>query len=344
MKNESLTDPLPRANWLERIKSQVNGVISGRRFGEARLAISLFIILLVVNIFLNPARFAPHALGTTLGLMAPLILAAIAVTPVILSGRGGMDISVGPLMGLVNVIIVQVVLTDLGLTSPLVVIPVALTIGLLSGLLNGFLAVILHIQPIVATLGTYLIYSGLTVWIMPSPGGSVPDWMARLSKEWSIFPILAVLVAWAILQRSLFYEQLMATGGDDRAAYSSGVNVTAVRLGAYILTGVFAAVGALTLGALIGSGDPKVGPSYTLTAIAGAALGGVSLAGGAGGIVGAILGAIDIFLLQSILTFFNISPFALQVAFGVILVLALVLNSAETHKLFGLARGGAKHD
>ena len=124
---------------------------TGRAFGEARLAVLLFLLLLIVNFILNPARFAPSALGTTLGLVAPLILAAVAVTPVILSGGGAIDISIGPLMTLINVIIVQVVLTEWGQTSPLVVVPIALSLGILSGLLNGFLAVVIRLQPIVAT-------------------------------------------------------------------------------------------------------------------------------------------------------------------------------------------------
>lgn len=316
---------------------------TGRAFGEARLAILLFLLLLIVNIILNPARFAPSALGTTLGLVSPLILAAVAVTPVILSGGGAIDISIGPLMTLINVIVVQIVLTRWGQTSPLVVVPIALSLGVLSGLLNGFLAVVIRLQPIVATLGTYLIYSGMAVWIMPSPGGSVPEWMARLSKSWSIIPVLAVFIVWAIIYRSLYYEHLMATGGDDRAAYTSGVNVTAVRIGAYVITGLFGAVASLALGALIGSGDPQVGPGYTMTAIAGAALGGVSLAGGIGGVVGATFGAIDIFLIQSILTFYGVSPFALRVAFGAILVIALMLNSSETARLVRRITGSMAH-
>ena len=99
----------------------------------------------------------------------------------------------------------------------------------------------------------------------------------------------------------------------------------------------------MSLGALIGSGDPKVGAGYTLTAIAGAALGGVSLAGGIGGVVGATFGAIDIFLIQSILTFYGVSPFALRVAFGTILILALMLNSPVTVKLMRRLTGRVPH-
>lgn len=311
---------------------------AGKSFGEARLALALFLVFIVINVLLNPARFAPSALGTTLGMMAPLILSSIAVTPVLLAGGGGIDISVGPLLTLVNVLIVQVLVVRLGATSPVIIIPTALMIGLLSGLLNGFLTAIVRIQPIVATLSTYLIYRGLAVWLMPSPGGYVPGWLASISGEMSFLPVLVVLVAWYALTRTVFYEHLMATGGDDRAAYTAGINVTAVRFGAYILSGLISSIAALCLTALIGSGDPKVGPGYTMTAIASAALGGVSLAGGIGGVVGAALGAVDIFLLQSILTFFNISPFALQIAYGLILVSALSLNALQA-RAFGRREG-----
>jgi ribose transport system permease protein len=330
--NETRSTMPSRRLW-ERIKR-------GEAFGEARLAFALFVIFIVVNVVLNPARFSPSALGTTLGMMAPLILSSIAVTPVMLAGGGGIDISVGPLLALTNVIMVQVFVVRLGLTSPVVIIPVALGVGLLSGLLNGFLAAVVRIQPIVATLGTFLIYSGLAVWIMPSPGGFAPAWLASLSGSASFVPIVVVLIGWWGLTRSLFYEHLMATGGDDRAAYTSGVHVTAVRLGAYVLTGLITAVAALSLTALIGSGDPKVGPGYTMTAIASAALGGVGLGGGVGGVVGAALGAVDIFLLQSILTFFNISPFALQIAYGLILVVALSLNALQAKALSRRQKAG----
>ena len=121
----------------------------------------------------------------------------------------------------------------------------------------------------------------------------------------------------------------MLTGSDDRTAYTAGIPVTAVRFLAYELTGLFAAVAGLMLTALIGSADPNVGPTYTLIAIAAAALGGVSLAGGRGGLFGAAVGAVDIFLLQSLLTAFNVSTYVLQVAYGAILVAAVVLTAVQ---------------
>ncbi len=302
---------------------------SSRQLGQAQFAALFFVLLLVINVVLNPARFAPAALGVTIGLAAPLILGAIASTPVVLAGGGGVDLSVGPLMGLVNVLIVQYLYMNGHISSPLIILPLVVVIGLLSGLLNGILAAVIRIQPIVATLGTYLVYTGFVLWLMPAPAGSVPEWIGSLSKNASVVPILVIFAFWWLVQRNPYYEHLMAVGGDDRAAYTSGINVTVIRILAYMLTGVFAAIAGLSLSALLGSADPTVGPTYTLNAVAAIALGGVSLAGGRGGILGAMLGAIDIFLLQSILTFFNVSTFVLQIAFGVILVIAIVLNSAR---------------
>lgn len=145
----------------------------------------------------------------------------------------------------------------------------------------------------------------------------------------SILPLAAIFLFWWLVRQTPFYDQLMAVGSDDRAAYTAGVPVTAVRFLAYVIGGMLAAVAGLMLTALIGSADPNIGPTYTLIAIAAVALGGVSLAGGRGGLIGAAIGAVDIFLLQSVLTSFNVSTYVLQIAYGVILVSAVVLTALQ---------------
>jgi ribose transport system permease protein len=300
-----------------------------RRLAERRetgFALALFVALLAVNVLLNPARFAPGAWGATIGLAAPLIAASIAAMPAILGGRGGIDVSIGPLMGLVNALIVQTLIAGAGISSPWAVVPAALAIGAAAGALNGLLAVLVRIQPIVATLGTYLIFTGLTLTIVPAPTGTVPHWIQSLSGELSIVPLLALAAAWLGLKQLPYYDQLMAVGSDDRAAYTAGVPVALVRFLSYCLAGVFAGMAGLLLTALIGSADPNVGPGFTLLSISAVALGGVSLAGGRGGMLAAVIGASDIFLLQSALTYFNVSTFVLQIAYGLILVASISLN------------------
>jgi ribose transport system permease protein len=290
---------------------------------------ALLIVLLIVNIWLNPVRFAPGNWGTLIGLAAPLIGAALASTPAILGGRGGIDVSVGPTMGFVNAILVKILITDLGLSSPLVIVAAALLIGIAIGAVNGFLAAYVRIQPIVATLGTYLILVGVTLTILPAPMGTVPDWLKTLNGPLSIVPIAVVFLIWWGIQRLPYYDQLMATGSDDRATYTAGVPVPFVRFLSYVITGLFAGVAGLMLTALIGSADANIAPSYTLIAISAVALGGISLAGGRGGLIGAAIGAIDIFLIQSALTLFNVSTFVLQIAYGTILVIAISLTAVQ---------------
>ena len=294
---------------------------------ETRIALVLLAVLLAVNLWLNPARFAPAAWGTLIGLAAPLICAALASMPAMLGGRGGIDVSVGPLMGFINAVLIKTLVVDAGIDSPWLLVPAALLLGAAIGAVNGALAALVRVQPIIATLGTYLVLSGLTLTLLPAPIGGAPVWLKSLSGTWSILPLGALGLAWAGFARTPLYDHLLATGSDDRAAYSAGVAVTAVRFASYVMTGVAAGVAALMLTALIGSADPTIGPNFTLIAISAAALGGVSLAGGRGGFLAASVGAVDIFLLQSALTYFNVSTFVLQISYGLILVASICVNA-----------------
>ena len=315
----------PIASLTSALGRWIRSNLASRR--ETAFASALLVLLLAVNILLNPDRFGTSAWGTLIGLAAPLILAAIAATPPILGGRGGIDVSIGPLMGFVNALVVKALIIDRGISSPFIVVPAALALGFAAGAFNGVLAVVVRIQPIVATLGAYLFFSGLTLAIVPAPMGTVPHWIQSLSGSLSIVPLLAVAAAWLGLKQLPYYEQLMAVGSDDRASYTAGVPVGLVRFVAYVIGGLFAAMAGLVLTALIGSADPNVGPSFTLLAISSVALGGVILGGGRGGLLAAVVGAIDIFLLQSALTYFNVSTFELQIAYGLILVASVSLNA-----------------
>ena len=299
------------------------------QLGRYGFGLIILAVLLAANLVMNPARFAPAAWGTLLGMAAPLIGAALASTPVILAGRGGIDISVGPVMALVGAVVIKVLYLDHGMSSPFLLWPAALLIGGAIGAFNGFMATVVRVQPIVATLGTYLILGGLTLTILPAPLGPAPDWLKAMAGGWSFLPLGLIALLWWGLTRTPFHDQLMATGSDDRAAYTAGVPVSLVRFLAYVLTGLLAGAAGMMLTALIGSADPKVGANYTLIAIAAVALGGVSLAGGRGGLLGAAIGAADIFLLQSLLTAFNVSTYVLQVAYGTVLVAAVVLIALQ---------------
>ena len=220
-----------------------------------------------------------------------------------------------------------------GFSDPFSIIGASLLVGVLSGLLNGFMIAVVRVQPIIATLGTYLAYQGITLEILPMAGGQAPEWLVALANGHGVVPgalvlVIALGIAWLAFERTAFRRNLLAVGGDSRAAYASGVNVAAVRIIAYVISGVLAAVAGLVFTAALGSGDPRVGVPYTLTSIAAVALGGVALSGGRGGMLGSAAAGALLFLIQKLFTLAQVSIFYIQIMYCVILFLALTLNAA----------------
>lgn len=292
----------------------------------------LFLVLLAASIAQDPMFLSPRFLTGSISVAVPLLIGALAVTPAILSGGGGMDLSVGPLMGFVNVLVV-VALVPAGLGDWWGAVPLLLAVGLAVGAINGWLVAVIRLQPIVATLGTYLVLAGLNLWLLPSPLGPVPHWLAALSRSVGGIPgpllfVAGPVLVWFLLGRTPFLKTLLAVGGDDRVAFSVGIDVTRVRIVAYAVGGLFSAFAGIALTSLIQSADANVGTPFTLQVITAAALGGISLAGGRGSMWGSAFGALSLFLIQNLLTNYGVSVFWQQVVFGLTLILALILNAA----------------
>jgi len=161
-----------------------------------------------------------------------------------------------------------------------------------------------------------------------------PQFMADWGLGTSIFsPVFAILViasaAWLLFTRTAFYTHLRLMGSDERAAYTSGVPIYIVRIGAHLISGAFAGLAAITFTALISSGDPSQGTTYTLIAVTALVLGGASLAGGRGGVFGSFLGASNLYLITFVLATFNfgaVQSFVTNLAYGSILVISLLLT------------------
>jgi ribose transport system permease protein len=313
-------------------------------------ALVAVVILSVATAIAEPAFFNRSNWPEDCIAFAPFVLIAMAQAAPIASGNGGLDLSVGPLSGFITVI-VATVLVPRGIQSPEAVIPIVIALGLAVGAVNGWLVAYGRLPAVIVTLAGYLAISGLSLQIEPSPGGSVPSWLTDISGSYGPVPgalvlIAAVCVVWIGLQASAFRRNLVLVGGDDRLAFTAGVNVGAIRVGAYMVAGAVAAVAGLALAASLGSGDPTVGPYYSLVSFAGVALGGVSLIGGRGGMLGAAAGGAILFLIQNLLTVAQVSTFHQQIAEGAILLLALTVNSVALkmrHRRYGplAASGGA---
>jgi ribose transport system permease protein len=281
----------------------------------------------------NPSFVSLSGFGSAIIVAAPLVMATYALMAVAVAGRGTVDLAVGPLMAFINVSIVK--LNMLGVvTGPFAVFFVALGLGVLYQLLFALIVIWVRVQPIIVALSGFLALSGINLVILQRPGGMAPEWMGSWGLGTTIFSpiLLIVLIAtggWLLFTLTPFYANLRMMGYDERAAWTSGVRINIVRIGAHVISGLFAGLGALCYTALIASGDPTQGTTMTLTAVTALVLGGVSLSGGRGGVTGALLGALNLYLIGFVLATFNfgaVQAFVTQMSYGIILVLSLLLT------------------
>jgi ribose transport system permease protein len=299
-------------------------------------ALVLTVVLIVVNIIVLPRFGNPDTYAATFADLVPLALVAVASTPAMMSGPGGIDVSVGPIAGLIGIIYV-VYLQPHGMGGPLLAIPIALLIGAGIGVVNGVLIAKFRYQPVIATLCMYFIIGGFSEEILPTPRAT-NGWMTDLVGSIGPIPgglvMLGVpLVIWALILRwSAFIRTLRAIGGNSIAAYTAGVDVTTARIVAYALGGFFAAIAGFSLIAVTRNADPALGAQYTILAFAAVSVGGTVFGGGRGGIVGAVLGAACIYLIENLLTNVNASSYWAQVAYGAVLVIAMVYSSRYVPK------------
>ena len=295
--------------------------------------ILLLFALLIVAVLRAPNLISSVGIGSAIIVSAPLILATYSLTPIAMAGRAGVDLSIGPLIGFINVSVIQLFAAGV-IASPVAFFAYAIAVGVLYQILMGLIIVYVRVQPIIVALSGYLALVGLNLVILPRPGGVAPEWMMPWGLGTSIWsPVLVILVlataAWFLLARSAFFGHLRLMGSDERTAYTAGVRINVVRLGAHVVAGVYGALAALTFTSLISSGDPTQGTTYTLMAVTALVLGGTSLAGGRGSIIGSLLGALNIYLITYVLSTFNfgmVQSFVTDAAYGVILVISLLLT------------------
>ena len=297
------------------------------------MPITLFFALLAFAVLRSPSLMTSTGIGAAIIVATPLILATYALMASVIAGRGTVDLSIGPLIGFVNVTLVQ--LHGAGvLENPIAVFLYAMAAGALYQFLFALIVIYVRVQPIIVSLSGYLALSGINLVILPRPGGMAPPFMAEWGYGTSIFsPILVILLvasaAWLLFTATAFYTHLRLMGSDERAAYTSGVPITTVRIGAHLISGCFAGLAAICFTALISSGDPSQGTTYTLIAVTALVLGGASLAGGRGGVFGSALGAINLYLITFCLSTFNfgaVQSFVTNLAYGTILVASLLLT------------------
>ena len=333
-----MTSTLPARPQGPPARVAVQRAVRTYSFGFAAV---LAIGMLIANIVTVHGGFG---VADQLANVAPMAIAAMASAPSIIAG--GFDISISPLIVLTNAVYI-VWLAPHGLGGA-VSVPIILGLGLAVGVLNGLLIMVLRVQAIVVTLAMFFSLQGVVLFIAPNPV-SISDsgWVQHLAGSvgpipGGVFTIGLPLLIWFSLRLVPFGRLLYAVGSNDTTAFSSGVNVNAVRVASYGLGGLFAGIGGLALTGLVNSANASSSTEYTLVAIAAVVLGGTPLVGGRGGLVGPLLGAFSIYLMQNLLATFAINPAYLQIVYGGILIVAVVLGGAVSRDSGGgLRRTGA---
>lgn len=265
----------------------------------------------------------------------PIAFAAAAQAIVVISG--GIDLSIGSVMALTSVTAARF-MTDASLEVSIAVALGVLLMGVLIGLVNGVLVVWSRVPDIVVTLAMLYVWAGAALLVLGTPGGRAADWLTEAGRgslviEWLpralVILVVIVAVVWIPLRRSRLGLSLYAIGSDRLAAFRSGVDVDRTRIAAYVLAGLFSAVGGLALTMTTGIGTPTPGP-YTLLAVAAIVLGGVSLAGGQGGLVGPVVAVFVLSLIRADLTFLGVDPNFSTVIQGLIMVGVVMLGAYVT--------------
>jgi len=290
----------------------------------------VFVVAILINLFFQPDMFARETLNGNMRVFLPLILVAVGQAVVIIAG--GIDISVGAIVSIVNALLA----TRVGLDAPsdqvALYIGAALLVGVLAGAINGFFIAYLRLQPIITTYATSFLFAGVALWILPQPGGGIPAGVSNfyrtttplgLPLAFYIFPVL--ILAWVFLRSTRYGRYLFAVGGKAQAAYETAVPVDLVRFSTYVISGFMAALGGIAITMLAGSGNARIGDPLTLSSVTAVVIGGTSMSGGVGGVTGAIIGSITLGVIQNIISFANIDTWWRTFVNAFIIVMALAM-------------------
>ena len=301
---------------------------------DAGTLIGLLIIIITFS-FLSPVFFTIPNLLNILQQSSINALIALGMTLVIISG--GIDLSVGPAAALSAV---------LGATMMVARVPVPLAIlatlgiGAICGVFSGSLVAYAGLQPFIVTLGGLSLFRAIAlIYTGGNPVFGIPtEFRSLINSEIFGIPTPIVIVAvialvlWTVMNKTPLGEYILAVGGNEEAARVAGVPVKRTKVTVFVISGTLASLASLILIGRLGAAEPTIGNLWELDAIAAAAIGGASLMGGKGSVVGTIIGAIILGALRNGLTLLNIQAFYQLLATGLIIIIAMLIDRATRGK------------
>ncbi|MCD8090230.1 MAG: ABC transporter permease [Clostridiales bacterium] len=285
------------------------------------------IVMCAVFTAINPQFFTWRNMLTVFQQMVLNSLLAAGIMFTILTG--GIDLSIGCTFAIVGIAVAS---GCVGGMNPFIAIVIGLLVGAVLGLFNGVLVANLKLQPFIATLGTMSLYRGIAYVVTGgTPVTNVPDSFRNIFngqigttgiRFYVLVMIVVFIIVHIILSKTRTGDYLYAVGGNEEAAKLSGVNVKKTKYIAYIASGVCTAIAGLVMLASLGSAEPTAGIGYETNAIAAAAIGGTSMAGGRGTALGTFVGALMLAVLKVGMVVINVDSFWQYVVTGLIIIVA----------------------
>jgi len=295
------------------------------------IAISLFLVALIIYFTISSDRFFTYDNMITI-LTAVSVLGIVTVGQCLTIISGGFDLSVGGVVPLGAVVFAKVVN---GGTPVGVAILLAVILGGVIGLINGLVISRLKINPLIATLAMLSIAGGIAYSVVggqniaiENPSASILSdaWVADVPNQVWILAIITV-AAWLVLNRTVVGRAIFAVGGNREASWLAGMRVDLITTCVYVACGALAAFAGTIMASELLSADGGLGSDSALTSISAVILGGASLSGGVGSVLGAIVGILILGVLNNGLVLLNVSAFYQDIITGVVLLLAVGLVS-----------------
>lgn len=319
------------------MKTAVKKIRDKMRFSDFPYGVYLLLVAVIVAFFIaTKGTISPSHLLNIVRQAAPLGVAAMGQTIVLLVG--GIDLSVGAVMSMVNLVTASVMVGQSQNILPAVIISLALCV--LVGFLNGFIIAHFKMQPFLVTMAMSLIVEGgYYIYTKGIAKGSIADGFRIISEGW-VGPLPIAGLIWValwfllslLLRKTTYGRKLYITGGNPAAARLSGYRSESLIISAYVICAVLAGIGGLLLSAYIGTASTGVGMDYTNDTIASTVIGGTSFSGGIGSLEGTFPGVLITVILQSMMTIIGISEAGKFITQGVVIATMVAINQMRKGK------------
>lgn len=306
-----------------------------QRLAESGLIVPILfaVALLAIYASLSPGALSPAQIKYTL-INATLTLALAAAGLAFVVLVGGLDLSPAGIIAVTNAVLT--INFGGGVGQQILWVLISIAIGALAGLINGLIVTTFKLEPVVVTLATGFVYSGLALLLLPKPRGIEPvegfSVIGFVTSDVGGIPVgliimLLIVIGWVFLRRSRFGGQLLSVGSDEEAAQYSGFKVRKIKLVAFTLAGALYGLAGVALTSQTSGGDSQIGSAYLLGAFAAIVVGGLRLGGGRGSVIGAMLGAFCVTILVNVLFVLGFASFWGTIGRGILLLIALGIQS-----------------